>query len=229
MTLSREPLAMFAADHRADFARWLAELVNIPSVSVDPAHAGDVRRCAEAARARLVSLGATAELIETGGHPLVFGRLPGRPEWPTVTLYNHLDVQPADGDDWRTDPFQLTTDGDRYGGRGATDDKGPALVALLGALAARQNEVPINIAFLWELEEEIGSVHFAETISRERERLRTDCVVVSDTIWVTRGRPSSPAGLRGMQPFRITLRTATTDLHSGVTGGAVRNPLAELM
>jgi acetylornithine deacetylase/succinyl-diaminopimelate desuccinylase-like protein len=228
-TGSRADLAAFAARHRADFETWLAELVNIPSVSVDPAHATDVRRCAEAAVARLSDLGARAELIQTGGHPLVHARLSDESRWPTVTVYNHLDVQPADGDDWRTNPFQLTHDGDRYVGRGATDDKGPALTALLGALAARESNVPINIAFIWELEEEVGSHHFSDAIASNRDRLRTDCIVVSDTIWVTRGKPSSPAGLRGMQPFRLVLRTATSDLHSGITGGVVRNPLTELM
>src|SRR5207302_2280847 len=116
-----------------------------------------------------------------------------------------------------------------YIGRGATDDKGPALTALLGAIAAREANLPVNIAFMWELEEEIGSEHFASGIAQHTDALRTDSVVVSDTVWVTRGKPSTPAGLRGMQPFRLTLRTATTDLHSGMTGGVVRNPLAELM
>jgi acetylornithine deacetylase/succinyl-diaminopimelate desuccinylase-like protein len=227
--VNRADLTTFAANHRADFENWLTELVNIPSVSVDPAHTVDVRRCAESAVARLQQVGARAALIPTDGHPLVHARLTDEPRWPTITLYNHLDVQPADGDDWRTDPFQLTIRGDRYIGRGATDDKGPGLTALLGALAARESGVTVNIAFLWELEEEIGSQHFEAAITEHRQQLHTNAVVVSDTIWVTRGKPSSPAGLRGMQPFRLTLRTATTDLHSGITGGVVRNPLTELM
>jgi acetylornithine deacetylase/succinyl-diaminopimelate desuccinylase-like protein len=228
--MSRADLAAFATQHRPDFERWLTELVNVPSVSIDPAHTSDVRRCAETAVALLESVGAKRpELIETGGHPLVHARLTDEPGRPTVTVYNHLDVQPADGDDWRTDPFNLTQQGDRYLGRGATDDKGPALGALLGALAAREADTQVNIAFLWELEEEVGSEHFASAITQHAERLKTDSIVVSDTIWITRGKPSSPAGLRGMQPFRLTLRTATTDLHSGITGGAVRNPLTELM
>jgi acetylornithine deacetylase/succinyl-diaminopimelate desuccinylase-like protein len=199
-------------------------------VSVDPARAPDIRRCAEAACQILGQVGAQhVELIETGGHPMVHARLTTHQPGPTVTVYNHLDVQPADGDDWRSDPFQLTQQDDRYIGRGTTDDKGPALTALLGALAARDSGVPVNIAFLWELEEEVGSHHFAETITQSRERLQTDAIVVSDTIWVTRGKPSSPAGLRGMQSFLLSLRTATHDLHSGITGGVVRNPLAELM
>jgi acetylornithine deacetylase/succinyl-diaminopimelate desuccinylase-like protein len=227
---SRAELAEFAARQRPEFERWLAALVDIPSVSVDPAHAADVRRCAEAAAELLRSVGTdSAALIETGGHPLVHARFSDTPDWPTITVYNHLDVQPADGDQWRTDPFQLTQQDDRYLGRGATDDKGPALTALVGALAAREAQVPLNIAFLWELEEEVGSEHFAAALAQHADRLRTDAVVVSDTIWVTRGKPSSPAGLRGMQPFRLVLRTATADLHSGITGGVVRNPLAELM
>lgn len=227
--LSREALAAYAASRRPDFEAWLAELVNIPTVSADPERAGDVRRGAEAARTRLAFAGASAEVLETEGHPLVYGRFPGDPAWPTVTLYNHMDVQPADGDAWTTDPFRLTTKGDRYYGRGATDDKGPALAALLGAMAARDADVPLNIAFLWELEEEIGSAHFEPAVARYRDRLRTDSVVVSDTVWTTRGKPSSPAGLRGMQTFRLTLETAESDAHSGMVGGAARNPVAELM
>jgi len=228
-SLSREALGRFATAHRSDFENWLRELVNVPTVSVDPAHAADVRRGAELAYQRLRSVGADARLIETAGHPIVYGRLHGQPDWPTVTVYNHLDVQPANEDDWRTDPFQLDIQDDRFIGRGTTDDKGPALTALLGALAARDAGARINVAFLWELEEEVGSAHFADALSANRDALVTDSVVVSDTIWVTRGRPSSPAGLRGMQPFRLTLETATADLHSGITGGVVRNPLTELM
>jgi acetylornithine deacetylase/succinyl-diaminopimelate desuccinylase-like protein len=228
--LWRESLREFSAAHRNDFQTWLSTLVNIPSASVDPAHRGDVRRCAETARDLLSSVGAvSADIVETGGHPLVHARLTNDPDRPTITMYNHLDVQPAEGDDWRTPPFQLTIDGDRYIGRGATDDKGPALTALLAAIAARETNIQVNIAFLWELEEEIGSEHFASTLEQHASDFRTDAVVVSDTVWVTRGKPSSPAGLRGMQPFRLTLRTATADLHSGITGGVVRNPLAELM
>jgi acetylornithine deacetylase/succinyl-diaminopimelate desuccinylase-like protein len=230
--MSRRDLAQYAARRRSEFEQWLGHLVSIPSVSVDPSHTADCRRCAQAAIDLLKSAAVAAEsveLIETGGNPLLFARLTANPGWPTVTVYNHLDVQPADGDDWRTEPFRLTHQDDSYIGRGATDDKGPALTALLGALAARSSGVPLNVAFLWELEEEIGSEHFESAIQASAARLKTEAIVVSDTIWVTRGKPSSPAGLRGLQPFRLTLATATTDLHSGVTGGAVRNPLAELM
>jgi len=145
------------------------------------------------------------------------------------TVYNHLDVQPADGDDWRTDPFQLTIQGEPLHRPRHHRRQGPALTALLGALAARDAGVPVNIAFLWELEEEIGSHHFEDAITEHRDEIATDAVVVSDTIWVTRGKPSSPAGLRGMQPFRLTLRTANHRRALRDHRCVVRNPLAELM
>jgi acetylornithine deacetylase/succinyl-diaminopimelate desuccinylase-like protein len=123
----------------------------------------------------------------------------------------------------------MTRKGDTYFGRGTTDDKGPALSALYGARAALDGGVPVNIRFLWEFEEEIGSPNFEKIISKAAPNLRTDSVVVSDTVWVSRQRPASSAGLRGLLGFLLTLETGTTDTHSGETGGASRNPIAELM
>jgi acetylornithine deacetylase/succinyl-diaminopimelate desuccinylase-like protein len=219
------------AHARAVRRRWeqeLATLVELPSVSVDPAHAGDVRRTAAAAARLIRTLGGEATIVPTGGHPLVHGRFQRDRRFPTVTVYNHLDVQPADEPEWRSDPFRFTRRGDRYVGRGTTDDKGPALAALFGARYAMDRDVPINLQLLWELEEEIGSPHFERTIRRHRRRLATDAVIVSDTIWVSRKQPAVPVGLRGLQGLRLTLRTGTTDQHSGTTGGAARNPVAEL-
>jgi acetylornithine deacetylase/succinyl-diaminopimelate desuccinylase-like protein len=148
-----------------------------------------------------------------------------------VTLYNHLDVQPAskETEPWETEPFKMITKGDRYFGRGTTDDKGPALTALFGIRAAREAGVPVNVKLLWELEEEIGSPSFEAGIAKARDALKTDSVIVSDTIWVSRERPAAPAGLRGLVGMRFTLETGTTDQHSGTTGGAARNPIGELM
>jgi len=123
----------------------------------------------------------------------------------------------------------MTTRGDTYFGRGTTDDKGPALAALFGARAALEANLPVNIRFLWEFEEEIGSPNFEKIISKAAADLRTNSVVVSDTVWVSRGRPANSAGLRGLLGFILTLETATTDTHSGEVGGAARNPLGELM
>jgi acetylornithine deacetylase/succinyl-diaminopimelate desuccinylase-like protein len=123
----------------------------------------------------------------------------------------------------------MTQQGDTYFGRGTTDDKGPALSALFGARAAREAGVPVNINFLWEFEEEIGSPNFEKIISKAAPNLRTGSVVVSDTVWVSRKRPASSAGLRGLLGFTLSLETATNDTHSGEVGGAARNPIAELM
>jgi acetylornithine deacetylase/succinyl-diaminopimelate desuccinylase-like protein len=123
----------------------------------------------------------------------------------------------------------MTRIGDRYFGRGTTDDKGPALSALFGIRAAHSAGIPINVQLLWELEEEIGSPNFESGISNVANELRTDSVVVSDTVWISRKRPACPSALRGFIGLQLTLATGTTDQHSGVTGGAARNPIGELV
>jgi acetylornithine deacetylase/succinyl-diaminopimelate desuccinylase-like protein len=225
---SREALRAYAEEIRADFERDLQTLVEIPSISSDPSRQKDMFACADAAKAILEKAGAKAEILKTPGQPIVYGRLDHSPEAPTVTIYNHLDVQPANEPEWKTEPFKFINEKGVYRGRGTTDDKGPALSALYGALAAKKAGVPLNIAFLWELEEEIGSPNFKAGITTHQKKLKTDNIVVSDTIWLTRGKPSTPAGLRGLQGFTITVETAAHDLHSGLVGGAARNPLSEL-
>ncbi len=225
---SQERLRKYAAEKRSEFEQILGRIVEIPTVSVEPERKAQVHRGAEYAAALLESFGASAKLYQTKGHPIVSGRFHRGSNFPTVTVYNHLDVQPAEGPDWKTAPFQFVKQGDRYFGRGTTDDKGPAITALFGARYAHENGVPLNIHFLWELEEEIGSPHFESTIREQAREFATDSVVVSDTVWVSRSRPAQPAGLRGLQGFRFTLQTGETDQHSGTTGGAARNPVTEL-
>ncbi len=175
--------------------------------------------------------GGKAQLIETEGNPIVFGRFHYSDSVPTVTVYNHLDVQPAsmDTEPWEHEPFKFIKKGKRYLGRGTTDDKGPALAVLFGIRAAVQRGVPLNINVLWELEEEIGSPSFEKALKANKSLVSTDSVIVCDTIWVSRKKPACPAGLRGMQAFEFVLETGKTDIHSGTTGGVARNPLAELM
>ena len=163
----------------------------------------------------------------------MIGKLPGDPSWPTITVYNHLDVQPADPVEWDSPPFKFTREdepgGPRWFGRGTTDDKGPALTALLGAQLAARDGVKANLQFLWELEEEIGSPHFEQGLQAARaEGFSTDLVAVSDTIWLSAGRPALPYGLRGLMGFTVSLTTGAKDVHSGTTGGAARNPIGEL-
>jgi len=231
MTLDKKSLTAFARDQREAFESKLKELVEIPTVSADPARQGDIRRCAAAAVATIQEHGGEADILETDGYPIVHGRFKAGSGAPTVTVYNHLDVQPAskETEPWRTEPFVFTREGDRYFGRGTTDDKGPALTALWGIKAAREAGVRVNMNVLWEFEEEIGSGNFEAAMKKYAKRLATGHIVVSDTIWVSRTRPAAPAGLRGLQGFELVLETGTTDQHSGVTGGAARNPLGELM
>ncbi|MGH9870687.1 MAG: M20/M25/M40 family metallo-hydrolase [Candidatus Polarisedimenticolia bacterium] len=229
MTFSRQSLLDYARSERARFEQTLRELVEIPTVSNNPAHREDCRRGADYAATLIRSMGGQARVIPTAGHPMVHGTFQKDPSWPTVTIYNHLDVQPAIMEDgWHTQPFAFTMEGDKYRGRGTTDDKGPALTALWGARYAISNGARVNVNLLWELEEEIGSPHFEGTIKTEREAMMTDSVIVSDTVWVSRQRPACPAGLRGLQGFRLTLETGQTDQHSGTSGGAARNPVTEI-
>jgi acetylornithine deacetylase/succinyl-diaminopimelate desuccinylase-like protein len=222
------------ASLEGEFGDKLAALVEIPSISMEPDRHADVRRCAELAAAYLRELGADARVIPTQGLPIVLGRLVRDPTYPTVTIYNHLDVQPADGEGWKTSPFRLERIGDRYHGRGATDDKGPALAALLGARLAAGAGVRLNFQFLWECEEEMGSPSFAAAVAAlvkgegGKPKLRTDSILVSDTIWPSANKPAIACGLRGLLGFVVRLRTGDKDVHSGTTGGAARNPVAEL-
>jgi acetylornithine deacetylase/succinyl-diaminopimelate desuccinylase-like protein len=213
---------------RDQYEENLALLVGIPSVSSEPDHAADVRRCATAAAGLLESIGATAEIVPTGGHPVVHGSLITDTGNPTVAIYNHLDVQPADPSEWNMDPFTLTVSKGRYFGRGTTDDKGPALAAMAAVALAREAGIPLNFQFLWELEEEIGSPHFASFLREHRSTIEANSILVSDTIWVARGTPSIPYGLRGLLPATLSLQTARADVHSGVAGGVARNPLLEM-
>jgi acetylornithine deacetylase/succinyl-diaminopimelate desuccinylase-like protein len=233
--LDQKAMRARIAGWRAEFEDRLAALVEIPTVSMDPARRPEMDRAVAEATRALGEIGARVDVVETGGFPLVIGRVLRDPSFPTVTVYNHLDVQPADPAEWKTPPFSFSRAGDRYFARGATDDKGPALTALYGARLALETDARVNIQFLWELEEEIGSPHFARGLAAAIAGVKgatpafaTDSVVVSDTIWTAAGRPSIPYGLRGLMGFTVTLETGAKDVHSGTTGGAARNPLAEL-
>ena len=230
MNLDKKSLTAYAEGERARFESTLKEWVEIPTVSAEPDRKNDIRRMAEVAARTVRDFGGKAEILETAGNPIVHGTFDSGDGLPTVTVYNHLDVQPAsrETEPWETDPFVFTKQGDRYFGRGTTDDKGPALSALWGLRAAREAGVPLNMRVLWEFEEEIGSPNFESGIKAHVEKLETDSIMVCDTIWVARNRPACPAGLRGLQGFTFTLETGTTDQHSGVTGGAARNPIGEL-
>src|SRR5258706_342478 len=217
MKVDKKELMRWANAQRADFEAALKEQVETPSVSADPARTGDIRRAADLAANKIREFGGEASVLETPGYPLVHGTFNVAKSAPTVTIYNHLDVQPAsrETEPWRTDPFVFTKEGDRYFGRGTTDDKGPALTALWGIRAAREAGVRANLPVMWELEKKIVSPNFESGIKEHAKKLATDRALVSDTIWVSRQRPACPAGLRGLQGFELALQTGATDQHSG--------------
>jgi acetylornithine deacetylase/succinyl-diaminopimelate desuccinylase-like protein len=219
----------WAEGHRAHFEDNLRTLVELPTVSADPARGPEAEACAEAALALIRHFGGTATLLRVGGKPYVHGRF-GDPERPSVLVYNHLDVQPADEPEWKGEPFRMRIDGERYLGRGTTDDKGPALTCLLTIAHAVRRGSPLGFQLLWELEEEVGSPHFSELMREHRAAFGdVRAVLVSDTLWVSAEQPSMDVGLRGFQGLLLKLRTGEVDAHSGVVGGGGPNPLAGLV
>lgn len=221
-------LDAYIRDRRSQFEAMLGQAVEIPSISMDPAYAKDIARMAELAVQFLRDAGADAQVVKTAGYPVISGGWTTDRTHPTVTVYNHMDVQPAQEPEWRHAPFAFRKVNGLYHGRGATDDKGPALTALFGAKYAIEQGVPLNIRFLWELEEENGSPSFAGALEDRGRIPRPESVIVSDTIWISKDRPAVAYGLRGLVAARLTLRTGDKDAHSGLTGGAARNPLTEL-
>lgn len=206
----------------------LREFLRIPSVSADPERAGDVRRAAEHLAGILRSQGIPeVEVVTTPGHPVVVGECKADPSAPTILVYGHYDVQPiADLSAWTSPPFEPVVKDGKIWARGATDDKGQLLVHVLaaGALLSETGQLPVNLKFLLEGEEEIGSRNLADFVRANRERLACDVIVISDTAMAGPGVPSICTGLRGIAYVELTVRAATQDLHSGGFGGAVDNP-----
>jgi acetylornithine deacetylase/succinyl-diaminopimelate desuccinylase-like protein len=220
---------------RANRDRYLAELkewIVVPSISAQPAHAADVRRSAEHAVARMRAAGLTeTAVLETGGHPVAYGAWLGAPGAPTILIYGHHDVQPADPLDlWTSPPFDAAVREGKIYGRGAVDDKGQCLMhlAAIEAHLRVNGKLPINVKVVIEGEEEIGSPNFEAFLAREKERLACDVVVVSDTAVFAEDVPSLTTSLRGMVGWEITVHGPTSDLHSGYYGGIVKNPLEAL-
>lgn len=211
----------------------LKEYLRIPSVSTDSAYAGEVRRCAEFVRERLRTAGLSAEIVETAGHPLVYGEWLGAPGRPTVLFYGHYDVQPVDPlNEWRHDPFEPTIEtgerGEQIVARGATDDKGQSFthIKAVEALMAETGGLPVNVKFLVEGEEECGGGAIEAYVrSPAQDRLACDLALVSDTSMYGPGQPSVLYGLKGLLYTEVRVRGAGRDLHSGTFGGAVANPL----
>lgn len=173
-------LDSYIQSSRNEFESKLAEIVEVPTVSMEPERKDDCRRGAQLVREYLESIGARAEVVETPGNPVVFGRIASGANDPTLTIYNHIDVQPANPEEWHKAPFTFFKQDGRYEGRGTTDDKGPALSAMMAVRYAAENYIPLNINFVWELEEEIGSPNFEHFVKNYAGKLASDSVLVRD-------------------------------------------------
>lgn len=211
------------------YLRELSEFLRIPSISGDPAHVGDMREAAEWLAAKLAW--ARGRIVETEGRPVVLGEWLEAPRAPTILVYGHYDVQPpGDLSEWASPPFEPTVRDGRVYARGATDDKGPLLVPLLVAeeLVARDGTLPLNVRFLLEGEEEVGSPSLPELLRRHRPELAADLVVSADGAMWRSSEQSIPIAAKGLVGLRITVTGPSRDLHSGRHGGAVQNPLHAL-
>jgi acetylornithine deacetylase/succinyl-diaminopimelate desuccinylase-like protein len=219
---------------RANHARYLGELaawIACPSISADPAYVDDVRKSAGSAVALMRVAGLEAEILETGGHPVAYGEWLGAPGAPTILIYGHHDVQPADPLElWTSPPFEAEVRDGKIFGRGSVDDKGQVLMHLAALEAHLQTAgtLPINVKVVVEGEEEIGSPNFEAFLARERARFACDAVVVSDTAVFAEDVPSLTVSLRGLVHWEVTVTGPASDLHSGYFGGAVCNPLEAL-
>ena len=224
-------LASFCDDRANDRIEELKKWIAIPSISADPAHVEDVRRCCEHAVARMNEIGLRAQVLETDGNPLAYGEWLEAPGKPTVLIYGHYDVQPVDPLElWKTPPFEGTVRDGKIFGRGAVDDKGQVLMHLcaIDAHLRTRGKLPINVKVVIEGEEEIGSPNFEAALATYRDRFRADLAVISDTAVFAENVPSLTASIRGLAHWEITVRGPENDLHSGYYGGVVRNPIEAL-
>jgi acetylornithine deacetylase/succinyl-diaminopimelate desuccinylase-like protein len=218
----------FIQTSRDRYVEELKQYLAIPSISALPEHARDVRACAEwtAAEMRRVGL-EDVRLLETAGNPVVYGEWMQAPGAPTILFYGHYDVQPVDPLDlWESPPFEATVrDGELYA-RGAADDKGQVFMHLkaIEAYFRKAGRLPVNIKMIIEGEEEVGSTNLEEFVRRNRDLLKADVVLISDTSMFDRGVPSICYSLRGLVYLQIDVRGTKGDLHSGQFGGAVANP-----
>ena len=216
-------------DHERRYFRELAEFVGIPSISTDPDRAGDVRRASEWVAARLRRAGdIEVEVWDTPRHPAVYGRWNGAPGAPTVLVYGHVDVQPADPvEAWASPPFVLTERNGRLYGRGVSDDKASMLLPILAAEAffAAGERPPVNLRFLFEAEEEIGSPNLQALVRERRGALACDVALSADGGMWRADVPSITVSARGLASLGFAVRGPRKDLHSGRHGGGVANPL----
>src|SRR6059058_3316573 len=209
----------------------LYDFLRIPSVSAKSEHNGDTKRAAEWVKSSLDRIGMPAKIYPTAGHPVVVGEWRSAPGAPTVLIYGHYDVQPAEPLDlWTSPAFEPTVRDGKLFARGSVDDKGQLFLHIkaLEAHLASRGKLPVNVVVIAEGEEEVGSEHLAEFVEKEKKLLAADSVVISDSAMFAPGLPSILSSLRGLAYFEINVQGPQGDLHSGSYGGAIVNPAMAL-
>ncbi len=213
------------------FLEELLELLRIPSVSARSEHKADMTKCAEAVKARLLEAGADkVEIFETEGHPIVYGEKITDASKPTVLVYGHYDVQPPDPLDlWKSGPFDPVIIDGKIFARGSCDDKGQFYMHVKALETMVQtNSLSTNLKFIIEGEEEVGSPNLGTFIKEKKEMLKADVILISDTAMLSLENPSIDVGVRGLSYIEVEVTGPNRDLHSGVYGGAVANPITIL-
>jgi acetylornithine deacetylase/succinyl-diaminopimelate desuccinylase-like protein len=213
------------------FLDELLELLRIPSISARSEHKNDMVACAEKVQQRLLEAGADkAEIYSTDGHPVVYGEKITDPSKPTVLVYGHYDVQPADPLElWHSGPFEPVIKDGKIFARGSCDDKGQFYMHVKALETMVQtNSLPTNIKFCIEGEEEVGSPNLAKFVASHKDLLKADVILISDTAMISMDTPSIDIGVRGLSYIEIEVTGPNRDLHSGVYGGAVANPITVL-
>lgn len=217
--------------HKERFLQELLKLLRIPSVSASGEHKADMERCAEAVQNRLLAAGCSrAERYPTPGHPIVYGELITDKNKPTVLVYGHYDVQPADPLElWHSGPFEPVIKDGKIFARGSCDDKGQFYMHVKALETMVQTgTLPTNIKFLIEGEEEVGSPNLADFVKANKALLDADVILISDTAMISMDTPSIDIGVRGLSYIEVEVTGPNRDLHSGVYGGAVANPITML-
>ena len=221
----------FQEANKDRFLQELLDLLRIPSVSAKSEHNDDMQACAKAVAKSLTDAGAKiATIYETEGHPIVYGEIIVDPSFPTVLVYGHYDVQPADPLElWHSGPFDPTIIDGKIFARGACDDKGQFYMHVKALeIMTKTNSMCTNIKFVIEGEEEIGSPNLATFVKANKDLLKADVILISDTAMISMDNPSIDIGVRGLSYIEIEVTGPNRDLHSGVYGGAVANPITIL-
>jgi acetylornithine deacetylase/succinyl-diaminopimelate desuccinylase-like protein len=217
--------------HQERFLEELKDLLRIPSISSDSTHQTDMQTCAEAVKKSLLDAGVSkADIYPTAGHPVVYGEKIVDPAKPTILVYGHYDVQPVDPLDlWHTPPFEPTIRNGMIFARGSADDKGQFFMHVKALeLMNQSGTLPCNIKFIIEGEEEIGSPSLGAFVSAHKDLLKADVILISDTSMISLETPSIEIGVRGLAYIQVEVTGPNRDLHSGVYGGAVANPVTVL-